>query len=1201
MLPFRLPKHERKMPNERGRSGGRGFELVAQADTDDYGRDEVEHQRLSGRERFSRTVKEMLRQNSASQIAPLLDARSSPASSESTLTDGNYLRLPIQQFDEVNITDGHERYAEAAGFYGPGVVDKSATLSPSLSTKAGKDLQVNVQSYPLALSPGGLHVDDRIQDLSYRGSEASISKPDSDPSLYNYRPVPLRWRFLLILLGGLIVLLALSQLGLHLLPEASNMDENHSVLQNANTAQKRSDPYIDAAGNYKHLIEYENHTESTVSTHTTSTTKVEDQPTSSTQSSSSTTLSSTVKPSSTTQFTPTTESTTESSTTGSSTTHSSTRSPTTQSSTVDSSPTDSSSTQPSSTIQIPSPTHSTSVTKPSSPIQSSPTMQPSSSAQFTSYTESSSTRQPSSTVQFPSSTMSSSSISPLPSTTPSSVTETATDTTETQISTTQDQNTKVTTTTMYSPTQTDEHQSTKEQSTATPKPNDSGPNDQSSSTQSRPEPTSTNDDQNLPTPSSGHTNTTSQDTITPPLQTSTAGPPPTPTDEPLPQPTISSPATTSTGVKSGSLMSRNLPSSLDGPHDHPADQSGHQSTDPPEGKADDGVEDHNGSSSPTNQNGPSLVTSTQVFPNTANASKVTSGIKINTSSNRPVHIASPSTSTPLPDRVEENGIEDSEPFTTITMTQNVETSSWPVTTVFATSSSIAEGSFIEITITTTIHNHIKLESPLSDFRTTITYANGTVATISLKVHDTVSTLTEFDAESHATATKFAHILRASQKTTLRDPHGFPTATLDYYDVESTTTLYDSNHIPTATLLTTIPETPVTSTLYDTNGVPTQTTTLLRPIVTDTKVVVVTPTPTSWSSPDNGLNLKPGRMPDGIYFIGFMLPTLLAISAFIPIRVLNRNVMLYQGFQALASSRGANASESLCLKTTGPLSLLFGILSLQNRQYLLGLTSILVVLSALTIPFSTEAFPLLLQRAQCHPDGVKQLECPVVLGVSPVHANVLSGLLIVIIVGAIVAALLLWRWKTGVERDPWSISEMTQLAAHTDMQGILERLRRRHKAGLKVDATALADALQAKTFGLHEWEEENGVAKRGVLILLQQVGELAEKPVKKAGRSVTFADTGDIGRRRRPHWSSGESIPFFMLSWTGRILMLSSLSGLLIAALTYDIIVRGSDNFAELTRTTASVRFLFSGAGVLVVFAWGSFFNGKTIDASLAQV
>ncbi|KAI1358560.1 hypothetical protein F5Y08DRAFT_333024 [Xylaria arbuscula] len=449
----------------------------------------------------------------------------------------------------------------------------------------------------------------------------------------------------------------------------------------------------------------------------------------------------------------------------------------------------------------------------------------------------------------------------------------------------------------------------------------------------------------------------------------------------------------------------------------------------------------------------------------------------------------------------------------------------------------------------------------------------------------VLTSTGYDEAGNPTQTHFDHVLRASQKTTLRNPYGFPTATLWYYDVESTATLYDSNHVATATVTTLIPETPVVSTFFDANGVPTKTTTLLQPIVTE--VVVITPTPTSMPSSDNGLALKLRRTPDGMYFAGLMLPTLLAIFVSIPIRILNRNIKLYQGFQSLASSRGASAAKSLCLRTTGPLSILYGVRSLWDRQYVLGLTSLLVVLSALAIPFSTEAFPLILQGAQCNSDG-SELECSVGLGVFPVYANVLSGLLIVLILGLVTVALLLRRWETGVERNPWSILEMTQLAAHMDMQGILERLRRRQIAGIEVNSAVIANALRAKTFGLLEWEERNGALNRGVLILLQEVGEQAENPVKRAGRSVTFAETGEARRRRL--CSSGECSPFFMLSWTGRLVMISSLSGLLIAVLTYNILMRGSEDPAEVMGKAATVRFLFSGAGILVVFAWGSFFN-----------
>lgn len=523
------------------------------------------------------------------------------------------------------------------------------------------------------------------------------------------------------------------------------------------------------------------------------------------------------------------------------------------------------------------------------------------------------------------------------------------------------------------------------------------------------------------------------------------------------------------------------------------------------------------------------------------------------------------------------------------VTQMTETPLPPITTVFTTSSSISGGSFVEVTMLTTLFGHIKAADSLTEFIETTTYSNGTVSTISKNVLDTV--YTSFDPDvSGKPQTQFVHVLKSAQVTTLKNALGYATATVNYYEVESATTLYDSNNIATATVNVTIAETTILSTIYDMNGRPIKTTILLRPIPTDMAAVPATPTPTSSPGSNNQGTLELQRLPDGIYFVGLMLPTLLAILIFIPIRILSRNVELYQGFHTLASDRGASAAESLCLRTTGPASLLDGLRSLQRGNYLLGLTSVLVILSALSVPFSAEVFRLILQGPQCRPDESNEIKCSVALGVFPVPAYVLLALLIALSVGIVIVAVLLQRWKTGVEWDPWNILRMAQLAAGTDMQKFFERLRRRH-LNKHINTKEFIKKLHGKTLGLGEWEE-NGVMKYSVLILTR-VENLAEKPVNKAGRSVTFANPGTALWQRRLHWSSGNYVPFFILSWTGRILFLFLLSGVLIAVLIYDTIARGSEYQRGLTGKALGVRFLFSGAGVLITFTWGSFFNGKT--------
>lgn len=513
-----------------------------------------------------------------------------------------------------------------------------------------------------------------------------------------------------------------------------------------------------------------------------------------------------------------------------------------------------------------------------------------------------------------------------------------------------------------------------------------------------------------------------------------------------------------------------------------------------------------------------------------------------------------------------------------------ETLASPITTSFTTTSRNTDGDFVEVVMQTTISYHIKATDPLTEFVTTITYDNGSVSIISKNVYDEVVLVTEFDDDGTPTTTGYGHVLASAQTMTLRDGFGHVTATVEYYDVEETTTLYDANHIATATLTTVVPETEVWSTFYDSHGVATKTAIYLRPLSTSSRSAV---TPTPSSGPNDQRTLKLRRLPDEIYFAGLMLPTLIAILVSIPIRILGRTVTLYHGFHMLSSGRGASASESLCLKTMGPVSFLDGLRSLRSGSYLMGLTSALIVLSALAIPFSTEVFRLVLQGPQCHPRETNELKCSVALGIFPTPAHVLSALLISLTFGITLVALLLRGWKTGVRCNPWSISSMMLLAGDAEMRTILDQMRLKCNFGQKIGTKEFVDRLGTKTLGLRE-RDEDGVTRYDIIVLTQEVGGVNEKPVKKADKTVAFAKQG------RMCGSSPDLVPFFILTWTGRALFLLLLSGILITVLAYDIVARGSEYQRGLMGKAVGIRFLLSGAGVIVTFIWGSFFNGKTL-------
>ncbi|KAI1179797.1 hypothetical protein F4777DRAFT_400217 [Nemania sp. FL0916] len=477
---------------------------------------------------------------------------------------------------------------------------------------------------------------------------------------------------------------------------------------------------------------------------------------------------------------------------------------------------------------------------------------------------------------------------------------------------------------------------------------------------------------------------------------------------------------------------------------------------------------------------------------------------------------------------------------------------------------------------TTVYGHIKEADPLSEYTATITYENGTVATKSQEVYDTVSTSIEYDAAGHPTKTEFVHYLYSAQQTVLTDLLGHPTATVDYFPVQLNTTLYNSNSVPTATIVRTIAETKSLSTMYDSAGRPTGVTAILQPIPSATPPTAI-PTPTSTAGANEHPVLALQRLPDGVYFVGLMLPTLLAILVTIPIRVLNRNVKLYQGFHAMASSSGVSVTKSLTLQTTGPMSLVNGILSLRNGNYLPSLASTLVILGALTIPFSAEVFRLILEGPQCHPGETSKVQCSVGLGVFPEPAQILAALVIILIVGIAVVGILLRKWKTGVQRNPWSLSYMARLTDDTKIKKILRWLRKEVDRNKKIDTNDISERLRRKDFVLGTWWE-NHVQKYSVLV---------------ENRSVRFVDAKEDHQRRRPRWLRGTSAnftPLFMLSWAGRLSFMILLSGIVVAVLTYDMVARGSEYQRGLTGKAVGIRFLFSGAGVIITFAWGSFFD-----------
>ncbi|KAI1099488.1 hypothetical protein F4804DRAFT_345484 [Jackrogersella minutella] len=413
-----------------------------------------------------------------------------------------------------------------------------------------------------------------------------------------------------------------------------------------------------------------------------------------------------------------------------------------------------------------------------------------------------------------------------------------------------------------------------------------------------------------------------------------------------------------------------------------------------------------------------------------------------------------------------------------------------------------------------------------------------------------------------------------KQTTLTDYQGRATKTEGCYIDESTRVLYDKDGHPTATQASMVTEIVSLITLFDSNGVATKTETELIPM-TSTSTLVVTPTSNAPSGleSDKALHIVP--ISHGKYFLGLMLPTLAAIIVSIPIRMIDQTAKLYQPFHALTSSRGAKACDTLCFPTAGIWIPTARVRSLMNGDILLTLTGLLVLASVIMIPLSSEAFRIILEGPECTATKGDTLNCTMTLGVYQVPAQMAVALLAIMIILTGLVVAVLRKWNTGVDWNPWSLFHMVHLAAHNEIRTLVQR-RLREKDG-RIMNRDVNKILAGIPFVLDHWKD-NGTLKYSILIPNEA------HSLKKDGKSVTWGKARVLRRKK-----TTSTMPFFILTWTGRILFLALLFTVEIGLLVYTITREDQEYTQFMMGRWRIVRFIFTFIGVAISLIWGSFF------------
>ncbi|KAK9800997.1 hypothetical protein SCARD494_00977 [Seiridium cardinale] len=429
----------------------------------------------------------------------------------------------------------------------------------------------------------------------------------------------------------------------------------------------------------------------------------------------------------------------------------------------------------------------------------------------------------------------------------------------------------------------------------------------------------------------------------------------------------------------------------------------------------------------------------------------------------------------------------------------------------------------------------------------------------------LSTATLTNSDGFPTATTVQVIMKDPSTTTITDADG-KVHVKTYYEKFVTTTLRDSKGFATATQTLEITETPTVTTSYDSNGNAITTVTNVVPDGTSTltSTLVITAT----NKPNASLAQQHEIVPTSSsgYFTGLLLPTLLAIILWVPVRILDQTVKLHQPFSAMTARYGARTQDSLCLTTTGLWGLISGLRSPRTGNWLLAVTGLLVLANAVLIALSPEALQLAVLPSECTTlnDG-NLYSCPTSLNIASSPARVVVGLICLMATLIGIAAWVLWRYRTGIWNDtPWSIFDISRLAKNDDITVFLSNLDWRHS---RISREQAIKAFGNRRFMLSYWKHKT-VWEYGVMVC---------------------NDAGGFGSKRKKRCRTrGRQMPFFTLSLAGRALFFSLLLGLLLMILLYNNTGGAFQTFMD--NNNFGGRFILTGAGVIVSLVWWTFFT-----------
>lgn len=310
-----------------------------------------------------------------------------------------------------------------------------------------------------------------------------------------------------------------------------------------------------------------------------------------------------------------------------------------------------------------------------------------------------------------------------------------------------------------------------------------------------------------------------------------------------------------------------------------------------------------------------------------------------------------------------------------------------------------------------------------------------------------------------------------------------------------------------------------------------------------------------------------------YLIGSFLPTILAVLVAMPLKAIDNNARLFQPFIALATSKtGTTAEASIFLRLYGWRSVLGAFpRTCRLRQPVVIVGRLLVAGAALLAPLAAEA-------VKVHVPDDCTGACPGSLGLDRTSGRALQVLL-VLLIALLVAMVALLAWlKTGVRQNPWSIAGMAALGVNKELRDLLKGLDR----GLErlIHNSEISGALDRRRYALNG----DGVASRYGIRVTDFPVMLSEDLLKKNKKEA---------EKQRTVAGRAPSIPLYLLTLQGRIVLLLFISAVLVLLLYYENSWGDTGLERFMDGQGFGVRFFFTALGVALGFSMIRFFRCRS--------